>query len=214
MNQLPIDKTLNLLSKNNLPIAKCAAVKTIEAAAKEAGRIGYPVVLKGMSSEVIHKTDAGAIITGIKNELELAKAYSKIEKAVKKKSKKGIEFMLIQKEISGTEIIIGMKRDPQFGPVIMFGLGGVFVEVLKDVSFRIAPLEKDDCISMIKEIRGYAVLEGARGKKKANIEAIAKLLMSVSALAEKNKQIIEMDLNPIMVDEKSAIIADVRLMVE
>ena len=211
---MPIDKTLNLLSKYRIPVAKCRIAKDADSAAKEAKAIGYPVVLKAFSSIVVHKTDAGGVVTGIKNEEELRKAYGSIEKNIRKKTKKKPEAMLVQEQVSGKEIIIGMKRDPQFGPVVMFGLGGIFVEVLKDVSFRIAPLTKEDCLGMIEEIKGYPVLEGARGRKKVNIEAIAKLLMSVSSLAEKNRQIIEMDINPVMADEKSAVAVDVRMMTE
>jgi acyl-CoA synthetase (NDP forming) len=189
-------------------------VKDADSAAKEAKRIGYPVVLKGLSKSIIHKTDIGAVETSIGNEEQLRKAFDRIAKNVKKKAKKSPESYLVQREASGTEIIIGMKRDPQFGPVVMFGLGGVFVEVLKDVSFRVAPLEEKDCLEMIDEIKGKPVLEGARGKKKANTKAIAKILMAVSSLAEKNRQIAEIDLNPIMVDSKSALIVDARMMEE
>jgi len=190
MKQLPIDKALQILSKHSIPVAKCKLVKNADSAAKEAKAIKYPVVLKGISKDIIHKTDIGAVAIGINSEEELRKAYERIEKSIRKKTGKKQEAMLVQRQSAGKEVIIGMKRDPQFGPVVMFGLGGVFVEVLKDVSLRVVPLEKKDCIEMVREIKGFPILEGARGGKKANIDAIVKLLLSVSNLAEKNRQVI------------------------
>lgn len=214
MKMLALEKTLGILSKYHVPAAKCKIAKDADSAAKEAKSIGYPVVLKGISSLLVHKTDAGAIALCIQDEEELRKACERIEKSVTRHTKKKPEGILVQKHTSGREIIIGMKRDPQFGPVIMFGLGGIFVETLKDVSFRIAPLEKEDCMSMMMETKGYALLEGARGEKKANLDAIAKIMLAVSAIAEKNKDITEIDLNPVMADDKSAVVVDARMMTE
>jgi len=121
--------------------------------------------------------------------------------------------MLIQPMMKGKEIIIGMKRDPFFGPVIVFGLGGIFVEILKDVSMRIAPLTKKDASEMLTEIKGIEILKGARGEKSVNFKALQKIILSLSRLSLKHREIKEIDLNPVMVDEKEARVVDARIIV-
>ena len=127
--------------------------------------------------------------------------------------KKRLEGVLVQKMESGIEVIIGMKNDAQFGPVLLFGLGGIFVEILKDTSLRITPVDKKQALGMIQEIKSYPLLEGVRGGKAVNIDAIADIIVKTSKLAE-NKKIREIDFNPVIVNERSAAIIDVRIMVE
>jgi acyl-CoA synthetase (NDP forming) len=176
-------------------------------------KIGFPVVLKVASPDITHKTDAGGVKVGLKNKAEVRNAYVEIMTSVKPKYPKakidGVSVQAVARP--GIEIIIGMFKDPQFGPVIMFGLGGIFVEVLKDVSFRIIPIVRRDAAEMIKEIKGYALLNGYRGHEPANIPSLEDMLLKVSDFAEKNPGIKEIDLNPVFAYNDSAIAVDARI---
>jgi len=207
------EKSFSLLKKQSILLAQYKIVKNEKSAAQTAKKLGFPVAMKVSSKKIIHKSDAGCVLTNIKNEEDVIIAFNKIIQNAKKLKTKP-EGILIQKMESGTEVIIGMKKDPQFGPVILFGLGGIFVEIMNDVSMRIAPLTKEDCVEMINEIKGSKILKGARGKKPVNIDALVKILMKVSSMSIKNKKIQEMDLNPVIVDEKSAVVVDVRIITE
>jgi len=179
-------------------------------------KIGFPVVLKVASPDITHKTDAGGVKVGLKNKAEVRKAYAEIMASVKLKYPKakidGVSVQAVARP--GIEIIIGMFKDPQFGPVIMFGLGGIFVEVLKDVSFRIIPIVRRDAAEMIKEIKGYALLNGYRGHEPANIPSLEDMLLKVSDFVEKNPGIKEIDLNPVFAYKDSAIAVDARIVLE
>lgn len=210
VHQLDIRKTIALLEKNKLLFLKCDICKSPEQAAAMAKKIGFPVVLKIVSRDIIHKSDIGGVIAGIENETQAAEAYSKIIKNSKKAKNAKIEGVLVQKMEQGIEVIVGLKRDPQFGPVIMFGLGGIFVELMKDTSLRISPVSKAQAFEMIKEIKAYPMLAGARGKEPVNMEALSGIIVKISKLAE-NKKIMEIDFNPVIVNERSAFIADARI---
>lgn len=213
--QLNFEKTKRLLERYKLPLVSSFLVKKPEQAIKLSKKIDFPLVLKISSPDIIHKSDIGGVKTGIENEEELAKAYDEIIKAVKnKKPKAKIEGVLMQRVEKGKEVIVGMTQDPQFGSVLMFGLGGIFVEVLKDVSFRIAPVDKKEALEMIKEIKGYKVLEGVRGKKAVSINALVNIITNTSDMVIKNKKITELDFNPIIADEKKAVIVDARIIIE
>ncbi|HEC91916.1 MAG TPA: acetyl-CoA synthetase, partial [Candidatus Atribacteria bacterium] len=160
-----------------------------------------------------HKSDAGGVKIGLKDEKEAKIAYQEIIfKAKKYNEKVKISGVIAYPMVpQGTEIIIGMMKDPCFGPTIMFGLGGIFVEVLKDISFRIIPLGERDAQEMIAEIKGYRILKGARGEAPKDIEAIKNLLMKLSKLTMENPEIKEIDLNPVFVFEKGAQVIDARM---
>jgi acetyl-CoA synthetase (ADP-forming) len=204
-----------VLEKYKIPLAKSELVKTPEQAVKIAKKIGYPIVLKIVSPDVVHKTDVGGIVVKIKNEVELIEAYEKILKNVKKKvSRAKIHGMLVQKMVGdGLEIIVGGKKDAQFGQTVMFGLGGIFVEVFGDVSFRVVPIEKKDALEMMQETKGYKILKGYRGKKH-DVNAVADVLVKVSKFLEKNDEVAEMDINPLIVLPHGAVGADARIIVE
>jgi acyl-CoA synthetase (NDP forming) len=205
-------------------VIKTAGIKVVEtrlaASQKEAvtiaEKIGFPIVLKIASPDIIHKTDAGGVKVGLKNAAEVRKAYTEIIDSVRRKYPKvKIEGVSVQAMARpGIEIIVGISKDPQFGPVIMFGLGGIFVEVLKDVSFRLIPILKRDAEAMIKEIKGYALLNGYRGQEPASIPALVDVLLKVSALIEKTPEIKELDLNPVFAYKDSAIAVDARIVLE
>jgi len=196
-----------------LPVARSVIARTAEEAVKLSREIGYPVVLKIASPDVIHKTDVGGVIVGVKNDEEVVKAYEKIMENVKKhKPDARIIGVLVQEMApQSTEVIVGMVRDSQFGPAIMFGLGGIFVEILKDVSFRIAPLTPGDAREMIQEIKAYPVLKGYRNLPPADIDALVDVILKTSQLSLENPEVSQLDLNPIFVYEKGAKIVDARI---
>jgi acyl-CoA synthetase (NDP forming) len=178
--------------------------------------MGFPVVLKIASSDVVHKSDAGGVKLDLKNATQVEKAYREITASIKEKFPKaaigGVSVQPMAKP--GVEVIIGMSKDAQFGPVLMFGLGGILVEILKDVSFRIVPLVRRDAREMIREIKGYPVLEGYRGKEPANVSALEDMLLKVSDFVEKNPDIKELDLNPVFAHRDGAVAVDARVVLE
>jgi acyl-CoA synthetase (NDP forming) len=195
----------NLLSRYGIPITKEAVAKSPEEAAWIAGRIGYPVALKVDSPDILHKTDVDVIVLNLHSENELIKAYHKIvANAQKYNAKAEIRGVLVQEMVKDArEVMVGMSRDPQFGPVIMFGLGGVFVEVLKDVSLRVAPLTRYDAEEIVREIKGHKILGTFRGKPEADINGIIDTLLKLSKLSIDLQDVIyEIDINPLMVLDK------------
>lgn len=212
---LTLTKSLEILKKYKIPVASFSIAKNARQAVKIAKKIGYPVALKLVSKEIIHKTDVGGIKLGIESDEELTKAFDQILRDVKKKHKKAvIEGILIQKMIpKGQELIIGGKHDQQFGKVIMFGLGGVFTEVFDDVSMRVTPINQKDAMKMIEEIKGYKILSGYRGDK-YDIGALIEILLKTSRLLSENASIKELDINPVIASSKGAVAVDARIIVE
>jgi len=202
-----------LLREYRIPIPTFRLIKSEGEISGIRESIGYPVVMKIVSPDIIHKSDAGGVKLNIKDEKEAESAYREIVlKAIKYNKKAKISGVIAYKMIpQATEIIIGMMKDPHFGPVIMFGLGGIFVEVLKDISFRVLPIEERDAREMITEIKGYKILKGARGNPPRDIQAIEEALMKISKLTMENLEINEIDLNPIFVFEKGLQVVDARI---
>jgi acetyl-CoA synthetase (ADP-forming) len=215
MAKLPQEKTEALLKRFGIPFPKRILARNEEQAVICAKKLGYPVVLKVSSPDIIHKTDAGGIILNLEDEKEVREGFRSIMKNARKYDRKakinGVDvFEMIPR---GTELIVGLKKDPQFGPVIMFGLGGIFVEVLEDVSFRLAPITRKDAREMIREIKGYRILEGIRGEKPANIKAIEDILLRFSELVMKKPDIKELDINPLFAYDNKVVAGDVRIIV-
>lgn len=194
-----------LLSYYSIAIPKGDLAHSIEEAISIARNIGYPVVLKISSPQILHKTEAKVIALNITDESQLIEAYKKIMNNAKAYDPKAeIEGVLVEEMAKeGTEVIVGSLKDPQFGPMVMFGLGGIFVEILKDVSFRVPPLAETDAREMIEEIKGVKILKGFRGKPESDLDAITDTLMKVSTLSlELKDSISELDINPLMVYER------------
>ena len=179
-------------------------------------QVGFPVALKISSADVIHKTDAGGVKLGLKTAAQVGKAYDDIMKAITKAFPQAkIEGVSVQAMAKpGVEVIIGMSKDAQFGPVLMFGLGGSFVEILKDVSFRIVPLQKRDAAEMIREIKGFPLLQGFRGAQPVDTDNLENILLTVSEFVEKTPEIKELDLNPIFAYKDGAVAVDARVILE
>jgi acetyl-CoA synthetase (ADP-forming) len=205
-----------ILKQAGIPVVETKLAKTQKEAVSLSQKIGFPVVLKIVSPDVIHKSDSGGVKLSINSVTEVKKAYDEILKKVKKQYPDAvIHGVSVQKMIQpGTEVIVGTSKDPQFGPVIMFGLGGIFVELLKDVSFRVIPVEQRDAQEMIKEIKGYPLLQGYRGKEPANISALVEIILKTSKLIEENPQIKELELNPIFAYRNKAVAVDARIILE
>ncbi len=204
----------NLLAKYGIPVTKGQIAATADEALAIALQLGTPVAMKISSPDISHKSDVGGVALNVRRE-EVRTTYNEIISRIKKAAPNAnIDGILVQQMApAGHETIVGLKKDAQFGHALMFGLGGIFVEVYKDVSFRVVPIDKSDALDMISEIKGYPILKGIRGRKPADIEAIARVLMSVSDLAEK-ENIIELDINPLIVNESGAVAVDARALVE
>ena len=199
-----------------IPITELKIAHTAEEAAKFSEQIGYPTVLKIVSPDVLHKVDVGGVILNVNSREEARSAYNEIIQNVKKhKPDAKIVGILVQEMAPcATEIIVGSIKDSQFGQTLMFGLGGTFVEVMKDVSFRIAPITEEDAREMISEIKAYPILRGYRGQAPRDIDAITKILLNTSKLIMDHQDIKELDLNPVMVYEKGAKTVDARIILE
>jgi len=214
--QLSEIESKELLKEAGIPVIEAKLAKSKAEAVALSRKIGYPVALKIVSEDVTHKSDAGGVKLNLKNGTQVEKAYISILSSVKKHHPKAkIEGISVQQMAKlGTEIIIGMTKDAQFGPVLMFGFGGILVEILKDVSFRIVPLTAYDAKEMICEIKGYKLLEGYRGQDPADIKTLEKLLVNLSKFIEKHPEIKELDLNPVFAYKKGVVAVDARVMLE
>ncbi len=205
-----------LISEAGIPVIETRLAKTKAEAVSIAKKTGFPVALKVVSPDIIHKSDSGGVKLGLENAAQVGRAYSEILSAARQASRKArIDGVSVQKMAKpGVEVIMGMSKDEQFGPVLMFGLGGVFVEVLKDVAFRIVPLVRRDASQMIREIKGYPLLEGYRGQEPANITILEDMLLKLSDFIDKTPAIKELDLNPIIAYSDSAVAVDARVILE
>jgi len=198
-----------LLERHGIALPRQAMAGTAADAAAKAKEIGFPVAIKLIAAEVIHKTESGAVMLGVKNAEE---AQAEGQKLLTKTLGRG--HLLIQEMVQGTEVLIGARTDPQYGPFLMVGLGGIFVEVLKDVSIRLLPVDEREAREMLKELRGYKVLEGVRGQKPRDVDALVKAMVGLSEIfAGHRNHLSDMEINPMMVREqgRGAVAVDVRL---
>jgi len=200
-----------ILARYGVPITREALAISADAAVQRARELGYPVALKVQSAAIAHKTEAGGVRLNLASDDAVRSAYAEIVASARRFAPEAdVEGVLVQEMLEdGVEVIIGAAKDPVFGHAIMFGLGGIFVEALRDVSFRIAPLTRRDAEEMIAEIKGHRVLQGARGRPPADVEAIADAILGVSRLVTDHRDDIEeLDVNPLVVFEKGAKAAD------
>lgn len=205
-----------LLSEAGIPTIETKLATSKKEAIVISKKLGFPVALKIVSPDIIHKSDVGGVKLALKTLKQVEVAYEEIISAVNQRYPKPlIDGVSVQKMARpGTEVIVGMTKDAQFGPVLMFGLGGILVELLKDVSFRIVPLEREDAKGMIREIKGYPLLKGYRGSEPVDISILEDILLKVSTLVDNNPDIRELDLNPIFAYSDGASAVDARVILE
>ncbi len=212
-NTLLENEARKVLDAAGIHMAEGKVVHDIHSCVEAAERIGYPVVLKVVSEDIIHKMDVGGVETGIQNEKELLDAYESICSQVKnKKPRAKIRGISISEHIEGgEEVVIGGMIDPSFGPVVMFGLGGIYIEVIKDVVFRIAPIDAQEACDMVREIKSFSILIGERGKGKKDLRALAEMISRLGDLMYFVDDIQDIDLNPVASLEKGAVALDVAI---
>ena len=202
-----------VLKEAGVPVNPTVMARSREEAVSISKKLGFPVVLKIISSDVLHKTEAGGVRLNLAGPEEVGEAYDSIMAAALDKYPQAcIEGVSVQRMIiGGTEVIIGMTKDPQFGPMLMFGLGGILVEVLRDVSFRIVPLTEKDAGEMLSEIKGYPLLRGFRGSAPVDEDALVEVLLKLSGFIDQHPEIEELDINPLFASAGGVIAADARM---
>ena len=204
-------ESFEILKAYNIPVPPYGIAKTADEALEIADEIGYPVAMKIVSPDILHKTDVGCVKLNVNRENVVSTFYELVKRA-EDYLKAEVEGVLIQRMMPpGKEVIVGMKRDPQFGALLMFGMGGIYVEVFKDVSFRIAPIDRDEALEMIREVKAYRILKGVRGEKPSDIESLVDVLLKISKLSLDFDEIVEMDLNPIFVYERGCCVVDAKM---
>jgi acetyl-CoA synthetase (ADP-forming) len=193
-----------VLASYGIPVTRELLVDSVQDLINATKEIGYPLVLKGCSSGIAHKTEKGLIRVDIRNEAEAKAAFEEIAANI------GTEdAILVQEMVKGQrELVIGLTRDPQFGPCVMFGLGGIFTEILKDISFRVAPLEKRDALEMMQDIKGHKILEAVRGMEAADLDIFSHILIKVGQIGLENEGVKEIDINPVIISGSQPVAVD------
>lgn len=214
-----------VIADYGIPTPPFGLANSPEEAVRISASIGYPVVMKIISPDILHKSDVGGVKLGIANEKDVQKAYEDIISNIRqRRSDAKIDGILIAKVAEkpanydgeagcsdGLEVIIGAVRDPEFGYAVMFGLGGIFVEIARDVVFRVTPVNREDALEMMSEIKAGHMLEGVRGRATRDKEALANIIVSVSRLVQENPNITSVDLNPVLSFDRGACVADAKI---
>ncbi len=200
-----------VLASYRIPVTVEELVDNAQDLIKVAAKIGYPIVMKGCSADISHKTEKGLIRVDVRNEEEATSAFKEITAAMDGADKS----VLVQQMVKGQrELVVGLTRDPQFGPCVMFGLGGIFTEVLKDITFRVAPLEKRDALEMMQEIKANKILEAVRGMESVDKDMLAEILITVGQIGMENEAIKEIDINPLIINGNKPIAVDALVVLE
>ena len=194
-----------VLASYGIPVTQEELVINPEDLFQAVHKIGYPLVMKGCAAEIAHKTERGLIRLDVRNENEARTAFKEITAAMD-----GAEnAVLVQQMVKGQrELVVGLTRDPQFGPCVMFGLGGIFTEIIEDTSFRVAPIEKRDALEMIQEIKAYKILEAMRGMEPADKDMLADILIAIGRLGIENEAVKEIDINPVIISRGKPVAVD------
>jgi len=200
-------EALNILKSFKIPVVKSLTATNCDEAIKLARKIKYPVALKIFSNKISHKTEVGGVKINVKNDSEVKEYFKQVNKKLGNK----LEGIIIQPMIKGVELILGIKKDDNFGHLLMFGLGGIYTEIIKDISFRLTPINKTEALKMIKEIKSFEILNGHRNLPKMDINAVADSLVGLSNLVSVYPEIKELDINPLIVKEKGCAVVDVRI---
>lgn len=194
-----------VLAFYQIPVTREILVKDVKDLNKATQEIGYPLVIKGCSSMISHKTEKDLIKIDIRNNNEAGSAFEEIITSMDSADK----AVLVQELVKGKrELVVGMTRDAQFGPCVMFGLGGIFTEILKDISFRLAPMERRDAIEMMQEIKGHKILDAVRGMEAADLDILADMLINVGRIGVENDSVSEIDINPVVISGSKSVAVD------
>jgi acetate---CoA ligase (ADP-forming) len=212
---LPQDDALKILDVYGLPVIKTESASSKAEAVAAAKKIGFPVAMKIVSPDVIHKIDVGGVKLDLSSEADVSDAYDEIQRNVRSHVPNArIEGVLLQEYLTGgTETIVGIHRDPKFGPLLMFGLGGIYVEAYRDVSFRLAPIRQLSATNMISEIRGSKILQGFRGQPPSDTAAIAECIQRLSQLSVELPEVAELDVNPLVALDHGCRALDARIII-
>jgi len=211
---LPEPEAVRRLKPFSIPYPDHRVARSAGESVAAAEALGYPVVIKIISPEISHKSDVGGVMVGLENADQVRRGYETVIGRVRSTAPEAVidGVLVCRQAAEGVEAIVGAVDDPVFGPTLMFGLGGIFTEVLKDISFGVAPLDRIDAEEMIREIKGYPILTGARGQKACDLEKLTDLLLAVSDLIVQGKNISELDLNPVRLYEDGLMVLDVRML--
>jgi len=194
-----------VLAYYQIPVTREVLIENEKDLLKATQEIGYPLVLKGCSWEITHKTEKGMIRVDIRNEEEAKAAFKEIMDNMDNTD----GAVLVQEMIKGVrELVVGLIRDPQFGPAVMFGLGGIFTEILKDISFRIAPLERRDAMEMMRDIKGHKILDAVRGMEAVDLDIMADILINMGRIGLENEKVKEIDINPLIISGSKPVAVD------
>ncbi|MBI4773891.1 MAG: acetate--CoA ligase family protein [Deltaproteobacteria bacterium] len=203
--QLSEHESKRVLAAYGIPVTREVLVRNEGALVEAARKIGYPLVMKACAPELAHKTEQNLVRVDVRNDGEALGAFREIVSNMRGIS----DEVLVQEMVRGRrELVVGLNRDPQFGPCVMFGLGGVFTEILKDVCFRIAPLSRRDALDMMQEIRGRKILGAVRGMEPADLESLAHILVEVGRLGLEAERILEIDINPLILSKGKPVAVD------
>jgi acetyltransferase len=213
--QLPLHQAFSRITEQGLPCTEFALAESRTHAVQIAQEQGFTVALKISSPDILHKSNVGGVQLDLNSAEAVEKAYDALMSAVKRSHPKSqIDGVLVSKMAPpGLEVIVGMNRDPQFGPVILFGLGGIMVEIFQDVSLRLLPLTKEEAMAMIREIKGYRLISGYRGRPAVDEQALADCLLAAARISEDSPEIVEIDLNPVFAYPDRVLVADARIIV-
>jgi acyl-CoA synthetase (NDP forming) len=203
---LPLEDSMEFLKAGPYRVADYRVVRDLDGAVKAAKDIGFPLVIKGSSSQLVHKTERGGVVTDIDNMEELIEAFERVRPLSDK--------VLVMEQVSGREIIASAIRDPVFGPCVMFGLGGIMVEAVHDVTFRVAPITDGEALRMLDDIKGKAVLGNFRGKGEVDRKELATAVKALGDLLVQVPEITDIEINPLFVSEKGAVAVDCRVRIE
>lgn len=206
MVMLGFQDSVRLLNRSSIPHCRFGFAKSKAEAVSLARKFKFPVAMKLVSDKIIHKTDVGAV----KIHIQDAKAVEDYFEFLSGNFPG--EPIIVQEMVPGLQVIVGAKRDAQFGPVIVFGIGGIFVEIVRDFSLRVAPLTRRDAVEMVYGVRASSLFEGARGKRPVNVSKLIDVLLKVSRMMLKNPDIKELDLNPVVANDRSAVVVDVKVL--
>ena len=209
--QLSEYESKQVLASYGLPVTAEQLANTPEELISATAKIGYPLVIKACSADIAHKTEKGLIRLDIRNEAEALTAFDEIVDSMNG----AVKTVLVQQMIRGQrELVVGLIRDPQFGPCVMFGLGGIFTEILKDNAFRVAPLEKRDALDMMQEIKSHKILDAVRGLEAVDRELLANVLITVGQIGIENENIKEIDINPVIISKGKPVAVDALVVLE